>query len=209
LRNYKETSHAKLFFQVFNRLAMLVNDEFKNEIKKAFHSSFEEAFVAGSDTSRWQFKEKSTLENLDTKEFYVLTMSSQLFRIFIFLHFSKNDDTEKFVSSVLNLTSAKLDEDKFYDYLGEVGNAFLGSIKRDLGKHIPSLGMSTPNRLSIDCLKYMKNLNSNFESHAISTFDDKVLFYSSVYLVADEELNIHIDRHSLENEVDSGELELF
>lgn len=188
---------------------MLVNDEFKNEIKKTFHSSFADSLAAGSDESRWQFKEKSTLEQLDTKEFYVLTMSSQLFRIFIFLHFSKNDDTEKFVSSVLNLGSGKLDDDKFYDYLGEVGNAFLGSIKRDIGKYVPSLGMSTPNRLGIDCLKYMKNLDSNFESHATSAFDDKILFYSSVYLVADEELDIKIDHSAFEDEVDNGELELF
>lgn len=188
---------------------MLVNDEFKNEIKRTFLSSFEDAFIAGSDQSRWQFKEKSSLDKLDTKEFYVLTMSSQLFRIFIFLHFTKNDESEKLVNSVLNLTSGKLDDDKFYDYIGEVGNAFLGAIKRDIGKYVPSLGMSTPNRLSFDCLKYMKNLNSTFETHATAAFDDTTLFYSSVYLVADEELNIRIDRNSLDEEVDSGELELF
>lgn len=188
---------------------MLVNDEFKNEIKRIFHSSFQDAFVSGSDSSGWQFKEKTSLEKLDTKEFYVLTMSSQLFRIFIFLHFTKNAETEKYVSGVLNLTSVKLDDDKFYDYLGEVGNAFLGSIKRDIGKYVPSLGMSTPNRLGIDCLKYMKNLKSNFETHSTSSLDDRPLFHASVYLVADEELNIHIDRYSHEDEVDSGELELF
>lgn len=188
---------------------MLVNDEFKNEIKRTFLSSFEDALITGSDESRWQFKEKPSLDKLDTEEFYVLTMSSQLFRIFIFLHFTKNDKSEKFVNSVLNLTSGKLDDDKFYDYIGEVGNAFLGSIKRDIGRYVPSLGMSTPNRLSIDCLKYMKNLNSTFETHATAAFDENILFYSSVYLVADEELNIRIDRNSLEEEVDSGELELF
>lgn len=188
---------------------MLVNDEFKNEIKRTFLSSFEDAFITGSDQSRWVFKEKSSLEKLDTKEFYVLTMSSQLFRIFIFLHFSKNESTEKVVSDVLNLTSGKLDDDKFYDYLGEVGNAFLGSIKRDIGKYVPSLGMSTPNKLNIDCLKYMKSLNSTYETHSTAAFDDNILFYSSVYLVADEALNIHIDRNSFEDEVDSGELELF
>lgn len=188
---------------------MLVNDEFKNEVKRTFLRSFEEAFSQGTDLSNWQFKEKQNLDNINTNEFFVLTMSSQLFRVFIFVHFTKNADTDKYVSSVLNLTSGKLDEDKFYDYLGEVGNAFLGSIKRDIGKYVPSLGMSTPNRLGKDCLKYMKALDANFEAHASATYDTTPLFYSSVYIVADEELNIHVDRHSHEEEVDSGELELF
>ncbi len=188
---------------------MLVNDEFKNEIKRIFLSSFEDALVPGSATGNWQLKEKAVLDKIDTKEFYVLTMSSQLFRIFIFLHFTKNSETERYVSNVLNLTSGKLDDDKFYDYLGEVGNAFLGSIKRDIGKYVPSLGMSTPNKLGIDCLKYMKNLKCNFEAHSSAYLNDKVLFHASVYLVADEDLNIHVDRYSQNDDVDSGELELF
>ena len=188
---------------------MLVNDEFKNEIKRIFNSSFEDSFVSGSDNTHWQFKEKSTLDKLDTKEFYILTMSSQLFRIFIFLHFSKNAEMEDYVSNALNLTSGKLDDDKFYDYLGEVGNAFLGAIKRDIGKYVPSLGMSTPNRLGIDCLKYMNNLKTNFETHSSASLNEKALIHASVYLVADEELNVHVDRHSYDEEVDNGELELF
>jgi hypothetical protein len=188
---------------------MLVNDEFKNEIKRIFHTSFKDAFVSDGDSSQWQFKEKSILDKIDTKEFYILTMSSQLFRIFIFLHFTKNTETEKYVGNVLNISSGKVDDEKFYDYLGEVGNAFLGAIKRDIGKYVPSLGMSTPNRLGIDCLKYMKNLKSNYETHSTSALNDKALFHASVYLVADEDLNIHIDRYSREDEVDSGELEMF
>lgn len=188
---------------------MFVNDEFKNEIKRVFNASLEDALVTSADRGNWQFREKASLDKLNTKEFYILTMSSQLFRIFTFLHFTKNSDTERYVSNVLNLTSGKLDDDKFYDYLGEVGNAFLGAIKRDIGKYVPSLGMSTPNRLNIDCLKYMKNLKSNFEAHATATLNDQPIFHASVYLVADEELKIHIDRHSNNDDVDTGELELF
>lgn len=188
---------------------MLVNDEFKNEIKRTFKVSFEESITAGSDPSRWFIKERSNLDSLNEDEFYVLTMSSQLFRIFVLFHFTKKQETESLVANVLKINLSNLDDDKFYDYLGEVGNAFLGAIKRDIGKAVPSLGMSTPNRLNKDCLKYMKSLNTNFESHAVAEFDDQALFYASVYLVADEELNIPIDRSSTEQETDSGELEMF
>lgn len=188
---------------------MQVNDEFKNEIKRTFKQSFEESLIPGTDSTRWQFKERSSIENIDEAEFYVLTMSSQLFRIFVLFHFTKKPETEQFVADVLKINLSNLDEDKFYDYLGEVGNAFLGAIKRDIGKAVPSLGMSTPNRLNKDCLKYMKSLNTNFEAHAVAELDDQPLIYSSVYLVADEELNIPINRSLIEEEVDSGELEMF
>jgi hypothetical protein len=188
---------------------MLVNDEFKNEIKRTFKVSFEDSIAAGSDPSRWYVKERSNLDNLDEDEFYVLTMSSQLFRIFVLFHFTKKAETESLVSDILKINQSNLDEDKFYDYLGEVGNAFLGSMKRDIGKSVPSLGMSTPNRLNKDCLKYMSSLNTNFETHAVAEFDDQAMFHASVYLVADEELNIHVDRTLAEEETDSGELEMF
>ena len=188
---------------------MFVNDDFKNEIKRTFKASFEDALVTGSAPSRWLIKERSNLDNLNEDEFYVLTMSSQLFRIFVLFHFSKKSETESFVSDVLKVNLSNLDDDKFYDYLGEVGNAFLGAIKRDIGKAVPSLGMSTPNRLNKECLKYMKSLNTNLESHAVAEYDEHALFYASVYLVADEELDIHINKNAFEEETDSGELEMF
>ena len=188
---------------------MLVNDEFKNEVKRTFKASFEDSIAVGSDPSRWSIKERSTLDSMNEAEFYVLTMSSQLFRIFVLFHFSKKAETESYVSEVLKINSTNLDDDKFYDYLGEVGNAFLGAIKRDIGRAVPSLGMSTPNRLDKECLKYMTSLNTNFESHAIAELDDQPFFYASVYLVADEDLNIPIERVSAEDTMDSGELEMF
>jgi len=187
---------------------MLVNEEFKNEIKRTFRSSYEEAIIAGSDGSGWHIKEKSSLKDIDESEFFVLTMSSQLFRIFILMHFSKQGPTEQYVCDVLKINPSNLDDEKFYDYLGEVGNSFLGSVKRDIGRYVPSLGMSTPNRLNKNCLKYMDALNTNFEAHAVAEYQDQPLFYASVYLVADDDLNIEITRNQIE-EVDSGELEMF
>jgi len=187
---------------------MLVNEEFKNEIKRTFKASYEEAVSASSDSADWYIKEISNLKDINESEFYVLTMSSQLFRIFILLHFSKRDSTEQYVCDVLKINPSNMDDDKFYDYLGEVGNSFLGSVKRDIGRIVPSLGMSTPNRLNKDCLKYMKSLNTDFEAHAVAEYQDQPLFYASVYLVADDELNFQITRNHIDD-VDSGELEMF
>jgi len=189
---------------------MLVNEEFKQEVRRSFKNCYEESLTTGSDPSRWSFKEKQKLNDLNESEFFVLTMSSQLFRVFILMHFTKSPQTEAFVADVLKINSSSVDDEKFYDYLGEVGNAFCGSVKRDVGKIVPSLGMSTPNRLNKDCLKYMEQLHSDFEFHAVAEYDDAPLFHASIYLSADEELNFNVNTsQSDDDDIDSGELEFF
>ena len=189
---------------------MFVNEEFKQEIRRSFKNCYEESLVAGSDTSRWSIKEKQQHNDLNEAEFFVLTVSSQLFRVFVLMHFTKSPQTEAFVSDVLKINSNNLDNDKFYDYLGEVGNAFCGSIKRDIGKIVPSLGMSTPNRLNKDCLKYIDLLSTDLEFHAVAEYDDNPLFHASIYLSADDELDFNVNvSQTIDEDIDSGELELF
>lgn len=189
---------------------MLVNEEFKQELKRSFKSCYEESLTAGSETSRWTIKEKTQLTDLNEAEFFVLTMSSQLFRVFILMHFTKSPKTEAFVADVLKINANSVDDDKFYDYLGEVGNAFCGSVKRDVGKIVPSLGMSTPNRLNKDCLKYIDQLHTDFGFHAVAEYDDSPLLYASMYISADEELNFKVNTNqAIDDDVDSGELEFF
>ncbi|MFT5716727.1 MAG: hypothetical protein ACI9T7_000905 [Oleiphilaceae bacterium] len=190
---------------------MLVNEEFKQEIRRSFKSCYEESLTTGSDPSRWSIKEKNQINEIKESEFFVLTMSSQLFRVFILMHFTKSPKTEAFVAEILKINSNNVDDEKFYDYLGEVGNTFCGSIKRDVGKIVPSLGMSTPNRLSKDCLKYIDQLHTDFEFHAVAEYDDSPLFYASIYFSADEELNYNVNANQSnnDNDVDSGELEFF
>lgn len=189
---------------------MLVNEEFKQEISRSFKNCYEETLTSSSDPSRWSFKDKQQLNDIDEAEFFVLTMSSQLFRVFILIHFTKSPQTETFVADVLKINSNSVDDEKFYDYLGELGNAFCGSVKRDVGKIVPSLGMSTPNRLNKDCLKYIDQLHTDFSFHAVAEYDDNPLFYASIFLSADEELNFNVNvRQSNDDAIDSGELELF
>ncbi len=188
----------------------MVNEDFKRELKQLFSKGLEDSLTPGTDASRWSFKDRNNSEDIQEEEFFVLTVSSQLFRVFVLLHFTRSPNTEAFVSEVLKTGNNALDTDKFYDYLGEVGNAFCGAIKRDLNRIVPSLGMSTPNRLGKDCLKYMTSLKVDYEAHSLASYDDNPLFYASIYLSADEEL--HYDVNSVQasdDDVDSGELEFF
>lgn len=188
----------------------MVNEDLKREIKSEFLKGLEDSLSPGSEPGSWYIKECSASESTEDDEFFVLTISSQLFRIFVLLHFNKSNDTEQYISDVLKVGANGLDEEKFYDYLGEVGNGFCGAMKRELNKIVPSLGMSTPNKLNRECIKYINALKVDYETHAIAEYNGTPLFHASAYVCADEELKYEVSaRQNVEDEVDSGELEFF
>jgi hypothetical protein len=188
----------------------MVNEEFKHELSQLFKQSLGEALPTGANGESWSISELSDNNEINLPEFFVLTISSQLFRVLIFLHFVKNTISEQYVADALGVNAASLEADKFYDFLGEIGNGFCGTIKRELCHTVPSLGMSTPNRLDRACLQYMTNLNVEFESHVKTEMENGPTFYSSLYLCADNDLNFQVARRaSAEPETDSGDLEFF
>ena len=188
----------------------MVNEEFKREVNNLFNKGLKEALEPGIEADDLFIKEHQRLETEHGEEFFLLTVSSQLFRLFVILHFTRNEVSEGFVAKALNVGSNAITEENFYDYLGEVGNAFCGSIKRNLNKTVPHLGMSTPNRLGKDCLPYLSTFKIDDEMHAIAEFQGQTLFHASAYLSADEELHYQVQAQAVEeDEPDSGELELF
>ncbi|TNC82966.1 MAG: hypothetical protein C9356_00510 [Oleiphilus sp.] len=188
----------------------MIKEDFKREIHQLFIKGFREALEPGFDAEDLQIKEQQRFETEHGEEFFLLTVSSQLFRIFILLHVSRNQHAENFVAKALNIGTNAVTEENFYDYLGEVGNAFCGSIKRNLNKTVPHLGMSTPNRLDKDCLPYLSSFKIDDEVHAIAEYQGQTLFHASAYLSADDELNYEVKSQAIdEAEPDSGELEFF
>ena len=188
---------------------MMVNDDFKREIKSLFLKGFEETISSFSNDSNVSVREKSQLDNTPNEEFFVLTVSSQLFRIIVLVHFTNNESSRSFVSDALKIGQNGMSDLQLYDFLGELGNSFCGALKRDLGKTVPHLGMSTPNVLSKDCLKYMQSLKIDHEMHASAEVDGNILFCASAYLSADQALHYEIKSNHEQEETDSGELEFF
>lgn len=186
-----------------------VNDALRQEVIKLFTEGFRESMMPGVNPDDVLVKEQSKLHKEDHEEFFLLTVSSQLFRLFVIIHFSKDRQSESFVSEVLGIPQNNLTEAAFYDYMGELGNAFCGYLKRELNKSVPHLGMSTPNRLGRDCIRYMTSLNSDLEHHAVAEYKGEPLFHASTYLVADQVLDYDIKQSFEEQETESGDLEFF
>ena len=188
----------------------MVNEEFKREVGRLFIKGFGEALETSAESSELIIKEQ-TKEVADYgDEFFLLTVSSQLFRLFIVLHFKIDDISKNFTAQALNASPSNVTPENLYDYLGEVGNAFCGSIKRNLNKTVPHLGMSTPNRLAKDCLPYLSSFNIDEEFHAIAEYQGNTLFSASAYISTDSEVNYSVQiTNEIEEDADSGELEFF
>lgn len=182
-----------------------VNEDFKKELRLLFKKGMAEAL-----TSEWEVTDYDCEGDLKMAEFFMLTISSQTFRVVVVLHFTRNEELMTYAASKVGNTGNKsLEADKFYDYLGEVGNAFCGAIKRELGKTVATLGMSTPNRLSHDCMKFLE-VAQDLESHACASLNGSRLLGASLFLYADEDLSYSVKRSvSDEEDVGSGELEFF
>lgn len=188
----------------------MISDALKRELRRLFQEAFEQTLNNEDSATALQIKEQDSLVDNIGSEFFLLTISSQLFRIFVVLHFNRNDDTRSFVSNALKLSSTAQVDDHMDDYLGELGNSLCGSIKRELNTNIPSLGMSTPNLLNSDCLNYIKAIDIGADYHATASIGDQTLFAASIFISADQALDFKITTKSLqEQEPDSGELEFF
>ncbi len=185
---------------ISNEFDRLVRDGFNSCLSTAMQERFAQTPLTVKDTSK-------AIKDFGKEHAIVLTISSHLFRILVCIHFTLDDKLKQMVSAGLNEKSINLEKSKIYDYLCEVGNVFCGAMKRELQKAVPSLGMSTPNILSKESLKYVDTLKIDIEGKSVVTNGSTPLFYGSYYMSAYGDLDY---KSSLVDEsVDSGELELF
>ena len=92
------------------------------------------------------------------------------------------------------------------DLLLEMGNTFCGSLKRQLGQHLPNLGMSTPHALSVGCLP--KLLDSHRLPMVAGCHDSRGLSVTG-WLLVPGDLDLQLVPETADEVESTGELELF
>lgn len=92
------------------------------------------------------------------------------------------------------------------DHLLEMGNTFCGSLKRQLGQHLPNLGMSTPHALSVGCLPM---LLGNCQQPLIASCRDSRGLAVTGWLLLPDDLNLQLVPQAVDDTASTGELELF
>jgi hypothetical protein len=192
-----------------NDHSSLIPEQAQAGLENLFLRHLGEALKTNAHTE-WELESLDSVQEIKAHEFIILTISSYDLRTFVLLHFSKNASSTRYVSSALETAPHNLTEAAFYDFLGEVGNKFCGAFKRELGKVLPHLGMSTPNRLPHESLIHLQNLCCGYDTHVKVSTPDEIVVYASLYVSAYGQQEFRLDEIPLEVEqVETGELEMF
>jgi hypothetical protein len=139
------------------------------------------------------------------KKVVVLTVSSYLFRLVAILYFKPDAATRAYFGRG---SEGPLSEADFHDRVAECGNVFCGALNRDLGKHFPHVGMSTPNIIDKDCMRYVDLLGCEQVRHYRLQVADDLALHASLCVTAYGTVDFHVEQ-AVEEEVSTGELEMF
>ena len=186
----------------------MISQRAKTGFEKLFPQYLEESLRTGTH-SVWQLKPVKA-NMIDAKKFIMLTISSYDFRLIIILHFSADTASLKYVADSLRISPAELSDTQYQDYLSEVGNILCGAIKRGLFEFFPHLGMSTPNQLRYESLKFVDSYPIDHAIHIKANDGDGTVFFGSLYVSAVGELDFDPAAMKKKDETQEiGALELF
>ena len=142
------------------------------------------------------------------KKIAVLTVSSYLFRLMAILYFKPDAATRAYFNRSAGEGAPALTDDEFHDRVAECANVCCGALNRELASHFPHVGMSTPNIIDRDCMKYVDLLGCSLVRHYRVVLGGELALHASL-CVADYG---HVDFHALpaiEPTFETGALELF
>jgi len=188
----------------------MISQNAKNSVDMVLNHALLESIKNCDKYNTWDIKTIKDADEIKEKEFMMLTISSSVFRIFVLLHFTQNEQTKDFVASALRLAANNIEEGKYYDYLSEVGNVFCGAVKRELSRHTTYyMGMSTPNQLDLNSLVYVDEMKPDYAVHVKAEHKSGAVICGSLYIAARTEIDFKIPETVFEDKSDMGALELF
>ncbi|HMW46940.1 MAG TPA: hypothetical protein PKC70_01475 [Cellvibrionaceae bacterium] len=177
------------------------------------HHSFAEMFRLAQINHDITFKEiKPEYIDQHNLKSIMFTVSSSNFRIVILLHFLPKAELASQHNECLNIDVSS-NEQRYHDYVCELGNNFCGVICRVLGSAGFSTGMSTPNILAnARSILNMQSVGMDFETHIGAFSGSLPILCASCCLFVNKGLNIDLNI-PIPNVVNAqealGELEFF
>lgn len=137
----------------------------------------------------------------------VITISSYLFRLMVFIHFALDNPTKEHLARTNNAATGEMSERAFIDAMCESANMCCGAMSRDLGNVFPHIGMSTPNILDRECVGFLDLLNCGHIQHFKVGINQTTQFH--VTLCVSEYANLDFSANQTLSDMSTGELEMF
>jgi hypothetical protein len=148
------------------------------------------------------------LDEIKEKKIVILTVSSYLFRAMVIVYFKPDAATRAYFNRNAAEDAPELTDEEFYDRVAECGNVCCGTLNRRIGEHFPHLGMSTPNILDKDCMRYIDLLDCGLEKHYMINLEGGLTMYASLCVTAYGKVDFHVDP-IIDEDMSVGELEMF
>lgn len=137
----------------------------------------------------------------------VLTISSYLFRLMVFIYFTPDDATRAHFVRTKKLREAELSEQAFIDAISESANMCCGSLSRDLSQVFPHIGMSTPNIIDKECAASLGVLKCGHIQHFKVDINATKQFHATLCVSDYADLDFVVEATT--QETNTGELEFF
>jgi CheY-specific phosphatase CheX len=127
--------------------------------------------------------------------------------LIVFFYFTDREETREHFARMVRMPLKSMDDKAFYDAVSEFGNLCCGSMNRDLGRHFPHVGMSTPNILKRGSVAFLGTLDAEYTQHFRIEISPTTHFHATICVCDYGDLDFHVEAKAVEENI--GELELF
>lgn len=166
--------------------------------------------LAQADTGFAISQTDDKVANDHEREVVMLTVSSYMFRVLLFIHFDRNPALRNHLATLDGHPDDPLDDERFTDAIMERGNLCCGALNRDLAQFFPHIGMSTPCILKRSSVEHVAAINPAFTCRYRAEVGPGVAMHFTLALCAFADLDFPFDpRLAEEVEDTAGELEMF
>lgn len=157
--------------------------------------------LGSSDTVDLSHLAENKLTEPPQNHLAVLTIASYRFRLLTLFHLDDNPASRNYFSRADQSRSV-------LDSFGETGNLCCGAMNRELGRHYPHLGMSTPYFLDRRCIHFIDALRPGYLSQYEIIINGSLTVHATLCLCIYGQMDFEIAPASPE-ETSAGCLEMF
>lgn len=185
--------------------------QLSDRARRSFEAIAEAALIKGlsGPGEHAEIKRLSELpRKLPEKKVVVLTIASDQFRVVLALLCRFDAQARAHFARLNQVDPEAWDDQDFADAVAECGNIIVGSMNRDLGRYFHNAAMSTPNMLDRAALEYLDALSPGHRS-AFHITGLSIDFHAELFVSPTVAVDFHAELQALQEQVDSGELEMF
>jgi hypothetical protein len=163
--------------------------------------------LVNQDSDSCEVSIQEDLRHAHEPHLVVLTISSYLFRLMVFIHFSADVPTREHLAKLSHTSLSEMNEKLFMDAICERANMCCGSLSRELSHTFPHIGMSTPNIVDRQCAAHLNLLHLGHMRHFRVDVNAAAQFHVTLCVNSYDKLDFTVDKYVAE--VGCGELEMF